>query len=578
MISTRSKMALKPYLESITAVCENLSKDELTGMILSLAKEVPVSGRVEFLAKIESSYPDKTSKKQPHTESVEELLDNIEALRESIAERIESIEDGTYWDSADGWDDRYDDEDPDYVTEEQLDEVSEFFDEAGMLFVNDQLDEARKVYASLFDLIHKIEDQVYFSLETESDIREARARYCRCVYETSGKGNRLKDFVKSMAIDEDVLGIEDLSAEKYPMMQDVIDARPGEMKDFNAFLLAWEKKLSKPETGDRRAELLLEAVYRIEGIKGVKNLARKWKNKQPRGFVFWLRQLKSENAWDDVIEVGIEALNNTDEGSVRERVAQFVIEAGQALNDAKNVLLGKREKFFSHVCDKNLLVLMDEAVKQGEREKELNNVLDFMQSQKRQAEDKQSLFVKILLMAGRLDDAFEKAQKAKSVGWSYGVAGIVFGSIMSMAADHSKKATVIKRLLEGYASKTYVYSMSFSIEEEPESTITFYDEIVKGMQQDRYSEAQKTKYMKWAKKIGEQRIDHIVSNKHRRAYNRAALVLGSLAEAQVAMGSKNTALTILNKFYKEKYSRFSAFRSEVESVVNSSGLLDKLPF
>jgi len=51
----KSKIALKPYLDSIFGYCDTLSKEELTKIIIGLAKEVSTSGRVAFLEKFESS-------------------------------------------------------------------------------------------------------------------------------------------------------------------------------------------------------------------------------------------------------------------------------------------------------------------------------------------------------------------------------------------------------------------------------------------------------------------------------------------------------------------------------------------
>jgi hypothetical protein len=87
------------------------------------------------------------------------------------------------------------------------------------------------------------------------------------------------------------------------------------------------------------------------------------------------------------------------------------------------------------------------------------------------------------------------------------------------------------------------------------------------------TKSQTTRYLLWVEKIGKGRIDHIVSNKHRRAYERAAQVLGSLAEIYAATGQKSKADKILHTYYNEKYSRFSAFRREVKAVVMASGLL-----
>jgi hypothetical protein len=134
------QIALKPYLDKITAHCSALSYKELTDVIISLAKDVPTSDRVKFLEKIESSLPGHTSTIIPETDLVEHILDDIEALKESIEERIDSIEDGSYWDDPDDWEDNgYYDDEPDYISQDQAEELVSFFDDAENLFLDDRL-------------------------------------------------------------------------------------------------------------------------------------------------------------------------------------------------------------------------------------------------------------------------------------------------------------------------------------------------------------------------------------------------------------------------------------------------------
>jgi hypothetical protein len=317
--------------------------------------------------------------------------------------------------------------------------------------------------------------------------------------------------------------------------------------------------------------LLLEAVSRLEGISGVSRLARKWKDTQPQGYLFWLHILKEENDQKDIIRVSTEGLKALKEGTFRERVAEFMIDAAGELNDAKHLLIGKRERFFSHLSDQNLLDLVDEATKQNARSKEIDRVIKSFEARKSIGEGKQ-LYTKALLMSGKLRDAVAVAKNEKSVGWSYGSnAGVVFGSVLSVLAGHSEKAGTIKNLLKVYASKTSIFSERFLTDDE-EGT-SFYDEIIEGLKQEKGTGALAAESLSWAERLGKKRIEHIVSSKHRRAYERAAQVLGSLAEAYWAMGQKNKAEKILQKYYTEKYNRFSAFRREVKAVVTASDLL-----
>ena len=71
-------------------------------------------------------------------------------------------------------------------------------------------------------------------------------------------------------------------------------------------------------------------------------------------------------------------------------------------------------------------------------------------------------------------------------------------------------------------------------------------------------------------------MDDIVSNTHRGAYDRAAMVLGSLAEVFAAKGETKTAQNLFHEFCKQKYNRHTAFKREVRSVIAGSRLLKTL--
>jgi hypothetical protein len=221
--------------------------------------------------------------------------------------------------------------------------------------------------------------------------------------------------------------------------------------------------------------------------------------------------------------------------------------------------------------NQNLLDLVDEATTQGKRDNELDTVTRFFEGRKAIDEGKE-LYARALLMSGNLNSAFVLVKNEKGVGWSSGNnAGIVFGAVLSVLADHSEKAGTIKTLLKDYADKKAIYSERFSIDDGKGTS--FYDEIIRGLTQNKETKLQAAEYLSWGERIGKRRIEHIVSNKHRRAYERAAQVLGSLAEAYLAMGQKSKAAKILHSYYNEKYNRFSAFRKEVKAVVKASDLL-----
>lgn len=291
-------MALKPYLESIRNHCKKLSIEELLDLISGIAQDIPPPKRVEFLEKINS-----LSRGEVEVVSAGDILSRIRNLKEEVDERVESIEDGSYYDDYDEWDDYCHDEEPDTISEEQKEELEGFFKQAESIFLSGQLRVAREVYEALFDFFSG-DDNSFSSgvsgYDVEINFREERARYCRCVYETSGTANRVQEMVKAMRVHAPMNEYHfDLPEEKYPMLQDVADAKMGELPDWKPFLSGWEKTLSE-ETTDRGNVLLMEAAYLCKGIKGVATLARKWRARQPRGYLYWLDVLISAGDWKGV--------------------------------------------------------------------------------------------------------------------------------------------------------------------------------------------------------------------------------------------------------------------------------------
>jgi hypothetical protein len=57
--------------------------------------------------------------------------------------------------------------------------------------LDDRLEDALKVYQGLFGLIKAFGELADLSLADAVDIREARARYCRCIFEIVEENEKL---------------------------------------------------------------------------------------------------------------------------------------------------------------------------------------------------------------------------------------------------------------------------------------------------------------------------------------------------------------------------------------------------
>ncbi|MCP4351800.1 MAG: hypothetical protein GY795_40580 [Desulfobacterales bacterium] len=568
MKSASSKMALKPYLEAVKNYCEGLSREELSETILQLAQEVPVNGRKDFINKLESFMPKPVSKKKnrEHTSLEKKLLDKIEALKEEIAERISAIEDGAYWDDHD-WDYDYYEEEPDYVSEEQIEELEDIFLEVESFFLNSRLETAGRLYGALFDLFDEIGELERCSFSS-TDIREARARHCRCVYETSDPADRAQAFFEAMCVYAGMNEYRlDLSREKYPLARDVIDSRLGDMDGWESFLPAWEKLLASCDT-DRGAVLQMETVNWLNGTEGVAGLAKQWKAEQPLGYLFWIQCVAENKDWKGVINACQETLDVLPKSSFREQASKYLEQAGKELGENKYILMGKRERFISSSDEENLLDLLEEASIQDMRSGELEAILASGKEIRRSRDIEKDLYIKILLMAGRLKQAFKEGKNEESVGWSFGKAGVLFGSILVVLTENSEKAVTIRSVLKRYADNSY-----YSFGDKADRT---YAEMIKGLAEVRASKSETRQFLEWADEIGCARIEYIVSNQHRKAYKRAAEVLGALTECYVLLENREKAMSLFNSFYSDKFRRHIAFRREVKNVVGDSGLLKTL--
>ena len=102
----KNLFVLNLYLESVKKRCSRSSKQELTEIILGLAKEVPAKQRPGFLEAI-----DRLTREHSPVVVYEQILRRIEALKAEIGQRIASIQDGTYcedhYQGYRGWDHDY---------------------------------------------------------------------------------------------------------------------------------------------------------------------------------------------------------------------------------------------------------------------------------------------------------------------------------------------------------------------------------------------------------------------------------------------------------------------------------------
>jgi len=553
-------IALKPYLESIETHCKKLTKKELLETIRHVAQTVPQEERSNFLHQI--TQLDEVE----IIPSAQMLIDDLLELRKEIEARIASIEDGSYYEKYNAWDEYNDDEGADYISQEQKQALEALFGQTGELFLSNQLEAAKGAFDELFEF--QLDD---FSLDI--DLREPRARYCRCIYETVAPKQQVKALLVGMVPEQSSQFRKPLRLfdGNYPFLQDIIDARPAELPNFKTFLPAWEKALANMQS-DRAALLRLEAVYLIKGLEGVAALARKWSKQQPLGYLFWIEKLLEQKAWSDVASISQEGLSALPLGEYRAAVADSLLLAAEALGDLALVLNAKKEKCLSAPNENTLLAWINEADVQQQRSDALKQALKFLSQNKPFAS---TLYAQTSLMAGEINKAFGLVKNEKAYGWSSGrnPTGVVFaGILIALLPINKQPSSVLQKLLQRY-TRTEYFSYSSSEESYPKKESSLIDLIVQGIRRRKWPASQAKKWLEWAENIAKQRVEHIVTNKHRHAYERAAEILGALCEYFILTKKEKHGISLIQDYRNVQFYRFTAFRREVDQVIASSNLL-----
>lgn len=560
-------LALKPYIEQIKTHCSNLSQAELIDLLCRIAQEVPAKERQYFLEKLEIT---STTPSDPadSAEEVDEILSRIEEVIEEIIERQESIEDGSYYEVYEDYNSYYDEEYPDSISPEQREDLEEIFTEADQLFLVGELDSARKVYQKLLSIfLHNSELELYYDIGRHDigiNWRETLSRYCRCVYETASAADRTQQVLDAMEADYSLADQYYGSSEEWlPSLQDIYNARPEEISGWDDFLQGIRIALQQ-NIGNRALLLYLEAVHWTDGLQGVAAAVRE--KKIPVGYLYWLNQLEAETLWEDTAQAALEALDSMPSGRLRVTAAATLIRAGEQIEKKGFVLHGKKEQFFSEPDSKYLACWLEEARKQEAKAEMLGKALAFLENRLESKQEEKSweenrfflLKIKVLLLLGRLEDAYAEIDGEAVVGWSNSkqTTAVVYTCILLALVRCSTEA----RTIHGLSSSYLALKGEEAITEEILQHLTELD-------------AEQEEWFRFVERITQARIDHIVSNKYRKAYARAAEVLGGYMEALILNDQKEQAIEFLHLNRNQKYSRFSAFRAEIQRVTVSSPLL-----
>jgi hypothetical protein len=189
----------------------------------------------------------------------------------------------------------------------------------------------------------------------------------------------------------------------------------------------------------------------------------------------------------------------------------------------------------------------------------------------------------VLLLKGDMATVFDKYKRSGHVGWSYEnvSVAILFAAVLIVSIGaRLDEAPVVRSILKRYTRVRPEDSISFynrdaRNDDEGSDGIDYYlsDEIAKSLSNVILPDDEKKTYLGWGFSKGRKRIEHIIDNKHRTAYGRAAEVLCALAETCVLTGEIKRAFELVRGYRDEKYKRHPAFKRELTAALKRSPIL-----
>ena len=608
-IDQKKRLSAADFLEAVEARLTALKPAELRAILMAHAEMLPAAERGAFLAIFEMAGEAGKAggKRRPkRATDAERLLRDIDALVEQCGE-------GRHRDQEYDWEDAGEDEDwdryePAHATWPTA-KLDALFERADAAFRAGDLALARDAYEKLLTLVAGYGEDGFDADEEESepvgatDLEEAKARYLRALYETTELAQRPAALLKAL---------EDLQFVGGPVgLPEVIGVRRAPLPDREAFLAAWIALLRQSRAEQfgfdlEARRLLFQAVRMHRGTEGLAELARRDGRRIPEAYRKWVQALAEEDQTDEAGRAAQEALRALPpRGEIRAWIAEFMAEAAEKSNNGAARLEARREAFHATPTLGRLSALCEAAGPLGQLKAvvlaetaRLRSVVVNRSRRKGQDADPAAMHVghrllaTLLLLNGDTDEAIALAQRAPAVGWSGGdhPGPVVIPYLLCAAAGGAEPAprTALADLWQGIDADESPFPMwdldakDDDVNEEPEGAWPDISLKPRPVRLTPFLQAQigqqpvdperHARFLSVAWVIAERRVKEILDKKHRRAYERAAMVVGAVAEARIMAGDPGGGHALLENICQQ-FSRYSAFTREMGKIARRSPLL-----
>jgi hypothetical protein len=608
----KKTLSMAEFLEALEARLAALKPAELHATLVAHAETLPAAERGPFLAIFEAG--GETGKaggkrRSGRATDAEHLLRDIDALVETVGE-------GRYAGREYDWGEEGEDEDWDRYEPAHgawpTAKIDALFERTDAAFRAGDLVLAREAYEKLLSLVAGFGEEG-FDEEEESepvgatDLDEAKARYLRSLYETIEPTQRPAALLKVL---------QDLQYVGGPGgLPEVIGARRAPLPDREAFLEAWIELLRQSRSDqvgfDMEARrLLFQAVRISRGTEGLAELARRDGRRIPEAYRKWVQALAEESQTDEAVRAAHEALRALPpKGEIRAWIAEFIADEAEKNEDGAARLEARREAFRATPTLARLSALCEAAEPVGELKTvvhaETTRVRSVVAKQsRRKGQDADAvglqtghrLLATLLLLDGETDEAIALADRAPAVGWSGGEhpGPAVIPYLLCAAAGGAEPApgTALADLWRGIDAEEPPFPMwdldaqDDDFDDEPDAAWPNASLTPRPVRLTPFLQAQITRqpvdpeqrarFLEVAWTMAERRVKEILDKKHRRAYERAAMLVAAVSEARIMAGDAGGGHALLENI-RQQFSRYSAFTRELAKIARRSPLLPSPP-
>ncbi|MCL2286271.1 MAG: hypothetical protein FWC32_07885 [Firmicutes bacterium] len=534
------------FADKVEMQIQQKSTNELQAIILRMAKKLPESYHSMFLDIIENKHV--VIDKEPAADLEEEKI--LSGINDFI-EKIGSYEIEARYNYYEYWHGDFEYEGWELINDDGF--INDFincYKAAETLLINARFPAAATAFRLLFDAIYKFDEENAYcddgdlSLDTFFSEKWINLDYRRL--------KALRGYSSLMSQDKNLPNELEAIFSMYScrynaiMLEEALNAGSEPIPNLEAVLLKWLKMLytKPPETA---SPYVKEVAILLKNRQIMIDFVSSTGLKSPAAYLDLCACLSIEKApVSEIISYGKTGLENTDtNANNREKLATFVADLSKEAGDTATYEYAILERFYTSGCLRNYVPIL------ATNSADMNALALAVLSQKN-SNSADNYIIQILNQ--NYDAAFNAIKRdKKSLGWSDSLKGDLFPFFLGLLSRFDSDAVIVKSLITSRFGEIGDTAYKLLYQNLGEITVE-----------------QDNEWYKWCVKEIEKRVDGIVSNQHRGAYNRAAELLVALCE--VSDLRKAERPSFLLDTYMKKYPRHSAFKGEVRTVLGKSRL------